>query len=151
MLSDPTQAPEPAAGAHAGAALETVRKFYGAIADGDAETALGLIPDTLAWHEAAGMPYAGPEPYHGPAEVAERVLGPINQDVDGLALSDLDFRGLGDSVLVLGRYTGHGRASGVRVDQPFAHIWRFAGATPVEFRQYTDVSTFKAALAGAAA
>lgn len=132
-------------------AVTTIRRFYAALGAGDAAAALGLLGAEIESHEASGTPYSAVEPYRGPGEVAERALGSINEDVAELSLFDLDFRDLGESVLVLGRYRGLLRRVRSPLDQPFAHLWRLAGSAPIEFRQYTDAAAFADALAGAPA
>ena len=93
------------------------------------------------------MIYGKEGPYRGAAEVAERVLGPINNDVDALKLHVAELVDLGPTVAVIGRYTGTGHASGHAIDQPFVHIWMLTGDGVVErFRQYTDAERFTEAL-----
>ena len=125
-----------------------VERFYDSVAAGDLAAALEVLGDRIEWHEAPGMPYRSERPYRGAAEVADRVLGPINVDVDQLALNVEQFVDLGHHVAVLGRYGGIGRASRKAVDQPFVHVWTLddRGAA-LEFRQYTDAQRFSGALA----
>jgi ketosteroid isomerase-like protein len=93
------------------------------------------------------MVYGAERPYRGSAEVAERVLGPINTDVEALALHVRELLDLGENVVVLGRYTGTGRASGLEIDQPFVHVCTLDHDGTVEsFRQYTDAERFARAL-----
>ena len=46
--------------------------------------------------------------------------------------------GLGDDVVVLGRYTARAKATGAPLDVPFAHVWRFRDGRAVRFHQFTD-------------
>ena len=124
-----------------------VEQFYDAIAAGDVGAALAILGDRVEWHEAPGMLYGAERPYRGAAEVAERVLGPINSDVAALALHVRELLDLGENVAVVGRYTGTGRASGREIDQPFVHVWTLDHNGVVEsFRQYTDAERFARAL-----
>ena len=124
-----------------------VELFYSAVAAGDVPGALSILGERVEWHEAPGMPYRAERPYHGAAEVAERVLGPINTDVDGLALEVRELLDLGRDVAVVGRYTGTARASGHWIDQPFLHVWTLDSEGRVErFRQHTDTARFTEAL-----
>lgn len=129
--------------------IEHVGRFYDAVAAGDLDTALALLGDEVQWYEAPGMPYRAERPYRGAEQVAERVLGPINTDVENLRLH-VDTRvPLGPHVAVLGRYEGVARASRRAVDQPFAHLWTFdADGRVSEFRQYTDAARFVEAIRG---
>ena len=126
---------------------QEVEQFYNAVAAGDLPTALAILGDRVEWHEAPGMVYGAEAPYHGAAEVAERVLGPINADVDALELHVGELVDLGRTVAVLGRYTGTGHASGRAIDQQFVHVWTLTDDGVVErFRQYTDAERFAEAL-----
>jgi ketosteroid isomerase-like protein len=120
--------------------------FYGAVAAGELPTALAFLGD-IEWHEALGMPYRAERPYRGAAEIADRVLGPINFDVEDLTLTVERILDLGNHVAVLGRYGGIARDSREAIQQPFVHVWTFDDAgVPREFRQYTDGSRFSDAL-----
>lgn len=126
---------------------QVVERFYSAVAAGDVPAALSILGERVEWHEAPGMPYRAERPYQGAGEVAERVLGPINTDVDGLELEISLLLDLGRDVAAVGRYTGTARASGHRIDQPFVHVWTLASDGDVEcFRQYTDTARFTEAL-----
>jgi hypothetical protein len=124
-----------------------VQAFYDAVAAGAVGDALALLGEHVDWYEAPGMPYERARPYQGAQEVAEHVLGPINEDVEGLQLKVSAILDLGGNVAAIGRYTGTARTSGRPVDQPFVHVWSVDSAgTLSEFRQYTDADAFKDAL-----
>ena len=129
------------------ASTQVVEQFYSAVAAGDVPAALAILGEHVEWHEAPGMPYRAERPYRGATEVAERVLGPINTDVDALALEVRELLDLGRDIAVVGRYAGTASASGRPIDQPFLHIWTRGPDGGVErFRQYTDTERFAAAL-----
>lgn len=129
------------------ASTQVVAQFYSAVAAGDVPAALAILGEQVEWHEAPGMPYRAERPYRGATEVAERVLGPINTDVDALALEVRELLDLGHDIAAVGRYTGTARASGRPIDQPFLHVWTLGPGGGVErFRQYTDTARFAAAL-----
>lgn len=127
--------------------VATVAGFYLAVAHGDLNGALALLGEDVRWFEAAGMPYAGSGPYRGAAEVAERVLGPINTDIADLRLTTYELLEYGDTVIALGTYTGHAARSGAELQLPYAHVWTFVADKVGEFRQYTDTAAFTALLA----
>jgi ketosteroid isomerase-like protein len=123
-----------------------VDRFYNSVAAGELPAALAFLGD-IEWHEAVGMPYRAERPYRGAAEVADRVLGPINLDVEELTLTVERILDLGNHVAVLGRSSGIARASRQAIQQPFVHVWTFDEAgVPREFRQYTDGSRFSDAV-----
>lgn len=126
---------------------DQVDRFYDAIAAGDLPNALALLGD-LEWHEARGMPYRAERPYRGAAEIADRVLGPINFDVESLTLTVERIIDLGSHIAVLGHYAGIARASRRAIDQPFLHVWTIGDeGIPRELRHYTEGARFRGALA----
>ena len=64
--------------------VEFVKSVYGAFGRGDVPAVLGAFAEDIEWFEAEGMPYGGL--HHGPEAVAQKVFGPITEDVDGFAL-----------------------------------------------------------------
>jgi len=122
--------------------VDVVRSAYEAFGQGDMDTVATLLAET-EWHEAEGMPYGGT--FTGAEAIFENVLGPINQDVDGLtARPDEILDGGDEKVVSLGKYGGQG-ANG-RVDVPFAHVWTVQDGKIVRFVQYTDTKLFGEAL-----
>jgi uncharacterized protein len=127
-------------------AASIVLAFYDAIAAADVPAALDRLGDTVAWHEAPGMPYEGPGPYHGAQQVAEHVLAPITADIDGLALANREVIELGATIAVLGSYTGTASRSRRKLDLPYLHVWTVTDGHVTEFRQYTDTAAYRAVL-----
>jgi 2-(1,2-epoxy-1,2-dihydrophenyl)acetyl-CoA isomerase len=127
-------------------AVSAVHAFYAALGSGDIPAALARLGDTVSWHEAPGMPYQGPEPYHGAQQVAEHVLARITADVDGLTLTNREVLGLGTTVAVLGSYAGTAHRSGQPLTLPYLHIWTVIDDRITEFRQYTDTAAYRATL-----
>jgi ketosteroid isomerase-like protein len=127
-------------------AVAAVRAFYAALGSGDILAALERLGDTVSWHEAPGMPYQGPEPYHGAQQVAEHVLAPISADVDDLTLTNREILGLGTTVAVLGSYAGTAHRSGQPLSLPYLHVWTVINDHITEFRQYTDTAAYRAIL-----
>jgi ketosteroid isomerase-like protein len=89
---------------------------------------------------AEGMPYGGV--HRGPEAVAQKVLGPINEDVDGLALVREEFIASAGTVAAVVRYTGTGKATGKVLDVPAVHIWDVRDGKLVRFRQFIDTAKF---------
>jgi ketosteroid isomerase-like protein len=120
--------------------VELVRGFYEAADRGDTPAAFGALADDIEWFEADGMPYGGV--YRGPEAVAQNVIGPINEDVDGLALVREEFIASGRSVAVVLRYTGTGKATGKALDVPAVHVWDLSDGKLARFRQFIDTAKF---------
>ena len=132
--------------ANTNSAASAVLTFYHALAAGDLPAALDRLGGDVTWHEAPGMPYEGPEPYHGAQQVAGQVLARITADIDGLALANREVIELGTTVAVLGRYTGTAARSGRPLDLPYLHVWTVIDGRVTEFRQYTDTAAYRAVL-----
>ena len=121
--------------------IDVVRGIYEALGRGDVAAVLGAMADDVEWHEAAGMPYGGV--YHGGEAVAENVFGPIMRDIPNFAVVAEEFVGSGDTVAVVVRYTGTGRATGKQLDLPVAHVWNVRDRKIARFRQFIDTAIFR--------
>jgi limonene-1,2-epoxide hydrolase len=71
-------------------------------------------------------------------EGVERFAADTSENWEELQTAAEEFRDLGDRVLVLGRLQGHGKGSGVPVDQPYAGIFDFRGDRIWRYRVYLD-------------
>jgi ketosteroid isomerase-like protein len=120
--------------------IEFVRGVYGAFARGDVPAVLGAFADDIEWYEAEGMPYGGL--HRGGGAVAQKVFGPITNDVDGFALVTEELIGSGTTVVAVVRYTGTGKATGKALDLPAVHIWDIRDGKLARFRQFIDTVKF---------
>jgi ketosteroid isomerase-like protein len=120
--------------------VELVKGVYGAFARGDVPAVLGAFADDIEWYEAEGMPYGGL--HHGGDAVAQKVFGPITEDIDGFALVTGEFIGSGETVAAVVRYTGTGKATGKSLDLPAVHVWDIRDGKLARFRQFIDTVKF---------
>jgi ketosteroid isomerase-like protein len=120
--------------------VEVVRGVYDAFARGDVPAVLGAMADDIEWREAEGMPYGGV--YHGPDAAAQNVLGPLTTDIPDFAVTPEELIGSGDTVAVVVRYTGRGKASGEELDLPVVHVWDVRDGRIARFRQFADTAKF---------
>ena len=120
--------------------IELVKGVYGAFARGDVPAVLGAFADDIEWYEAEGMPYGGL--HHGGDVVAQKVFGPITEDIDGFALVTEEFIGTGGTVVAVVRYTGTGKATGKALDLPVVHVWDIRDGKLARFRQFIDTVKF---------
>jgi uncharacterized protein len=117
--------------------VEAVRSSYEAFGRGDLDGALAMMDDEIEWHQAQGLPHGGL--YRGLAAVRAAVFDPLDEEWWEDFRADPDeVIGLGDDVVVLGRYTARAKATGAPLDVPFAHVWRFREGRAVRFHQFTD-------------
>jgi uncharacterized protein len=120
--------------------VEFVKGVYGAFARGDVPAVLGAFADDIEWYEAEGMPYGGL--HHGPEAVAQKVFGPITEDVEGFAVVPQEFMGSGETVAVVVRYQGTGKATRTALDLPVVHVWDVRDGKIARFRQFIDTVKF---------
>jgi ketosteroid isomerase-like protein len=129
---DPTPAQEPI--------VDVVTGVYDALARGDVPAMLETMAEDLEWCEAEGMPYGGV--YHGADAVAGNVLGPIASDITDFAVTPEQFVASGDTVAVVARYTGTGKATSKPLDLSVVHVWEVRGGRIARFRQFADTAKF---------
>jgi ketosteroid isomerase-like protein len=126
---------------------ETIRSMYDAFARGDVPVVMGMFSPALVWNEAENFVYADRNPYVGPQAVLEGVFLRLATEWDGFHVAPEEIIGSGDTVIARGRYRGMYKATGVRVDAQFVHVWKLAEGQVAHFQQYTDTAQFRDAVA----
>ena len=116
--------------------LNSVKAVYKAFATGDIPTVLGALSPDIAWTEAEGFPYGGT--YHGPRAVLEGVFMRLGSEWEGFAAVPDEFIDGGDTVVVLGKYSGKYKATGKSFEANFAHVWKMQDGKAIRFTQYVD-------------
>lgn len=116
--------------------LNSVQKVYEAFAKGDIPAVLGFLTPDCAWTEAEGFPYGGT--YHGPRAVLEGVFMRLGSEWNGFAAVPDEFIDGGDSIVVLGKYSGTYKRTGKSFEANFAHVWKVKDGKAVRFIQYVD-------------
>jgi len=115
-----------------------VEAIYAAFGTGDVPGVLARMSPDIVWNEAENFPYADRNPYVGPEAVLTGVFARIGEEWDGFTVVPEDLLDAGDSVVVLGRYTGTYKATGRTLDAQLVHVWRVEDGKVVRFQQYTD-------------
>jgi ketosteroid isomerase-like protein len=116
--------------------LHTVKAVYDGFAKGDIPAVLELLSKEIEWTEAAGFPYGGT--YHGPRAVLEGVFMRLGSEWDGFAAVPDEFVDGGETIVVLGEYSGKYKKTGKSFRAKFAHVWRVQGGKAIRFTQYSD-------------
>lgn len=124
--------------------LNVVQGVYEAFAEGNIPGVLGILNPDIAWTEAVGFPYGGT--YIGPNAVLENVFMRLGTEWDGFAAVPDEFIDAGDTVVVLGKYSGTYKATGKSFQANFAHVWKMQGGTATRFVQYVDTLLVQRAL-----
>jgi uncharacterized protein len=128
--------------------IEFVEGIYGAFARGDVPAVLGAFAEDIEWYESEGMPYGGL--HCGGEAVAQKVFGPITEDLDGFAVTPEELVASGDTVAAVVRYTGTGKATGEQLDLPAVHVWDIRDGKAARFRQFIDTVKFAEAVPASA-
>ncbi|HKU73686.1 MAG TPA: nuclear transport factor 2 family protein [Pyrinomonadaceae bacterium] len=116
--------------------LDSVKSVYQGLAKGDIPSLLGSLSPEIVWTEAEGFPYAGT--YHGPGSVLTEVFMRLGTEWDGFAAVPEEFIDGGDTIVVLGKYSGTYKATGKSFQANFAHVWKLQDGKAVRFIQYVD-------------
>ena len=116
--------------------LNAVKAVYDGFAKGDIPAVLELLSREIEWTEAEGFPYGGT--YHGTRAVLEGVFMRLGSEWDGYAAVPEEFIDGGDTVVVLGEYSGKYKKTGKSFRAKFAHVWRVQDGKAIRFTQYTD-------------
>ena len=124
--------------------LDSVRGVYDAFAKGDITAVLRFLSPDINWTEAEGFPYGGT--YTGPDAVLAGVLMRLGAEWDGFSAAPDEFVDGGDTVVVLGRYSGKYKATGKSLRAVFAHVWKVREGKAVRFVQYVDTLLVQRAL-----
>jgi len=129
--------------------VDLIRAIYDCMAAGDVPGIIAAMSPDIVWNEAENFPYADGNPYRGPEAILGGVFARLGSEWDGFAAVPEEFLDAGDTVVVLGRYRGTFKATGLGLNAQLAHVWRVADGKAVAFQQYTD--TLQAARVSGAA
>jgi ketosteroid isomerase-like protein len=100
--------------------VELVRAIYDRFRAGDMDGALALHAPEIEVHDRPEIP--DPQVYRGHEGVLTS-LGVSQAAFEGLDLVPEEFLDAGDRVVVVFRFQGTGRESGVPIDEQLAHVW----------------------------
>jgi ketosteroid isomerase-like protein len=105
-----------------------------------------LMASDVVWEIAKGFPHGGV--YRGHEGVFDDFLARLKADFSDWAVTIAEIIDAGDVVIGLGSYQAQARATGIRVNVPFAHIWTIQNGKVVSLRQYADTLLLHQALTG---
>jgi ketosteroid isomerase-like protein len=126
--------------------VETVRRFYDALARSDVPAVLAVLDVNIEWTEAERFPYYSGT-WHGPQAVLNNLLVPLARDWDSFSVKVHELIAASDRVVSLGTYVGTSKKTGRSLSAAFAHVWRVRGEKLVRFNMYTDTAKVLEALA----
>ena len=108
--------------------LKTAKASYAAFASGDMEAWAAGQAENATWVMPEGLPWTGT--YTGPAEVIEKVFGPLGQALPDLKVTPTGFYESGDKIFVTTTYTA------TNLDTKAVHMITFKGGKFVGFEPF---------------
>ena len=124
--------------------VATIRSLYEAFGRGDIPYILDRLDPAVEWRTPETVPFSKGL-YRGPEEVAQFFAG-IAEHIAEPSVATHEFLAIGDRVVVLLRFRGRGKESGLPFDAPEAHVWRLSGGKVVEEQTYADTAAIVRAL-----
>jgi uncharacterized protein len=100
--------------------VETVRRSYEALNEGDVEAALEALDSDAVWRDSPELPGGGE--FRG-LEALGRFLGDFLAEWRDFHQEIEDVVGAGDRVALVIHLSAVGRSSGIAVDTRYAHVW----------------------------
>jgi ketosteroid isomerase-like protein len=126
---------------------ELARRGYEALAAGDLETVIGLVDPDVQVEVYTGRPdLPDTLTFRGHAGFLEN-LRSLYEVFDDIEVVPEEFIHVGDELVVTIYTSGHGRASGIAVENRVVHVWTIEGGRATRFRVYLDKQQALAAAA----
>ena len=119
-----------------GADVETLRRGYAALNNGDLSVVLELLDPDIEWHEPTPSPDAGA---HRGRDSFERFLRGWLESFDDFRVEPEEVVERGHDLVAVVHQTGTGRASGLQVETRLAHVWTVAGGRAVRWEANPDI------------
>ncbi len=104
--------------------IEKVKQIYAAFGRGEINTILESMTDDVSWEFEATNDLSWSGIRHSPQEALGFFTG-IAAEHDNPVLEMTEFFSSSDAVAAFGRYQATVKASGIRVDTPVAHYFKF--------------------------
>jgi 2-(1,2-epoxy-1,2-dihydrophenyl)acetyl-CoA isomerase len=125
----------------------TAQRLYDALRVGDRDALATLLSPDFVGHATEGLPLGMGGEHPGPDAMQRDLWWRIGRNYVAEAQPD-EMLGLDDGALLLrGRYVGHGRASGAKLNAEFMHLLTFDDGGRINgLRQLTDSAAWVRAL-----
>ncbi len=130
--------------------ISKVKGFYAAFSRGDIAAILASVADDVSWEYEGTPELLSSGIRRSPKEVAEYFSALAAQSVDH-NLEMTDFFSTDDAVAAFGRYQGTIKPSGIWVDTPLAHYFKFRDDKVIRHVQLSNTAATLEAIRGRAA
>ena len=122
---------------------DLIRAFYKSFRSGDYAAFAELCDPDIEWVQNEGFPYGGR--HQGPLAVVEGVFRRLSSHWEAWGFDLREILDAGDSVVVLGDYTGRHKQTGKTFMAAAAHVLDLKAGRVWRFRQYTDTALIREA------
>jgi uncharacterized protein len=120
-----------------------VMPLYDALARRDMPAAHACLADDIAWHGPTCLPWGGFA--SSPSAVVESVFAPALELFPDFTVTPEEIVTSGDTVIVVHRYTGTGKATGAILNLLGVGIWDVRDGIISRYREFVDTMAFRAA------
>lgn len=122
---------------------ELIRRLYAHFEADDFEAASRNIHPDVEWRSSGVFP--GLEPVYRGRDAVRGWWRTMHDPFERFSVGIEDFWETGDTIVCRVRFDASGRESGVEVNLPFAHLFRFEGDLIVYYSSYASVEDALAA------
>ncbi len=130
--------------------ISKIKETYAAFGRGDVAAILASVADDVSWEYEAPSEILSSGIRRSPREVAEYFSAIADQAADP-NLEMTEFFSTDDAVAVFGRYQGTIKVTGIRVDTPLAHYFKFRDGKIIRLVQLSNTGAILEAIRGRAA
>jgi ketosteroid isomerase-like protein len=116
--------------------LEIIKELYRAFHEQDYDAFLQICTPELEWIQNEGFPRGAT--YRGAGAVVEGVFKAFNHNWQSWAFDIEQFLDAGETIVVIGSYTGCYRSTSKSFRSPAAHVYDLCNGKVLRFRQFAD-------------
>ena len=121
--------------------MEAFKRAVAAYNRRDIEAFLREFDPDAEWYSLTQVMFGGEQSlYRGHTGIREGVRD-IDEALAEMRVDCSEIRDLDDTIVVIGRVSGHGRASGVELDAPINWVVDFEGGRVARLRDYVDAQS----------
>jgi len=119
------------------APLQALEALYRDWSRGDFKSSVDVLHPDIEWHQAAESVEPGVR--QGRGEVSQMTRG-VFEGFRDFRIEPIEFRTVGDQVLVVSRLRGTSRVTGMDLDRPSAQMWTFEGEQAIRVEWFPDAA-----------
>lgn len=116
--------------------LDIIKELYRCFREKDYPAFLAICQPELEWIQNKGFP--GGAVHYGASNVVEAVFKSFNNEWRDWRFDIEEYIDAGDSIIVIGKYTGQHRTTDKALSAPAAHVYDLENGKVRRFRQFTD-------------